>query len=142
MTDNRNAYLRVGATAAAVFVALLLAGVARGEGPVDPGVPANATPTPESHDPGYRDGPSRRDPRGGGAPMPDFGGVPMPDFGGAPGDESVPAPGGGSVPDLGGGESVPAPGGDVPMPDFGGGDAAPDPGGTEPAPDTTEGATT
>ena len=105
--------------------------MARGEGPVEPGVPANATPTPESYDPGYRDGPSRRDGRGGGAPMPDFGG-------GAPGGESVPAPGGGSVPDLGGGESVPAPGGGVPMPDFGGGDAGPTRAAPNLLPDTTE----
>jgi len=122
MTDNRNAYLRVGATAAAVFVALLLAGVARGEAPSERGVPTNATP--DSYDPGSRESPSRRERFGGpgrddGAP----GGSTVPDFGEG-------APGGGSVPDLGAAE--PDPGGGV----------APDPGDAAPAPGSTDGATT
>jgi hypothetical protein len=119
---ERNAHLRVGATAAAVFVALLLAGVARGDGPGEPAVPANATPAPE------RDGPRLRDRyddrrRGGGEALPDFGE-------GAPGGGAVPAPGSG-VPDLGQG----APGDGGAMPDFGGG-AGPGSGGNVPSPDS------
>jgi hypothetical protein len=94
MTDssNRNAHLRVGATAAAVFVALLLAGVARGDGPGEPAVPANATPTPDHNSPRFHD---RR--RGGGEAMP------TPDFGrGAPGGGAAPLPdsGGGDTPNT------------------------------------------
>ena len=47
-TFKAKAHRRVGAVAIAAFVALLLIGAARGQGQVETGAPAVATPSPDS----------------------------------------------------------------------------------------------
>lgn len=105
MTLFRHPHLRVGAAAVAAFVVLLLLGAARGEGRLDPGVPASAPETTVPSDPGggfdRRDGLPRQ--RGDGG------------FGG--GDGPGPGPGGG-VP---GGGDVPGGTAPAPAPDTSGG---------------------
>ena len=96
-TLNRNAYVRVGAVALAVFALLLLIGAARGHSEITPSsAPAIATPTPDQASPDSTNpyGSPRRYGRGGGG----YGGPRRRGFGGGGGGGFRGVPPSGSAP--------------------------------------------